>query len=406
MRTSLSLALLILMAPGLAQGQSLKPTGPLRAERATRGDTVVVRTVSGSTWGDRVRLVEELRIGSLDDGPDAFGAIHSFALLRDGGVAVFDGSVPALRLFGSDGRYRRTLGREGAGPGEYRNQALGLVVDPDGNLVMYDPRNARLNRWTVDGTALPSWGIPGSARLSTAQALQVDTTGTLMVKVLRGHPQPGQGLNVGLARFDRKGEIVDTLPPPPIEGPPVVGSGSFVPQRLWSTLRAGGMVSGYSGGYALTVHRRGQRPIRIERATPRVALRPGERADYQARADAQRQPSGGAAPARVMSAPPVPVPAEKPYYRGVQSDLDGRIWVQLSMPSESYRPPPTAANLPPLPWREPSVWDVFQADGTYLGQVSFPWLTTFQEARGQQIWAIQRGADDEQYVVRYRLVID
>ena len=55
--------------------------GPWKAERSKRGDTTVVRTMSGSVWGDKVSLVEELRIGSRDgDGVDAFGSIQGLAV--------------------------------------------------------------------------------------------------------------------------------------------------------------------------------------------------------------------------------------------------------------------------------------------------------------------------------------
>ncbi|MDE2679029.1 MAG: hypothetical protein OXI76_14110 [Gemmatimonadota bacterium] len=47
----------------------------------TRGDTTVVRTLSGSVWGAEANLVAEFAIGELD-GPDEylFGSIGSFAV--------------------------------------------------------------------------------------------------------------------------------------------------------------------------------------------------------------------------------------------------------------------------------------------------------------------------------------
>jgi hypothetical protein len=47
---------------------------------------------------------------------------------------------------------------------------------------------------------------------------------------------------------------------------------------------------------------------------------------------------------------------------------------------------------------------VFQSDGTYLGQLELAPGTELAEAKGDRLWVIQRGADDEQYVVRYRIV--
>ena len=106
--------------------------------------------------------------------------------------------------------------------------------------------------------------------------------------------------------------------------------------------------------------------------------------------------------------PMTAIPAVKPVFRRLHADLDGRVWVQLHTRGEPYDPPPETPRpgrpqLAPIRWRERVVWDVFAPDGKYLGQVELPFRTEFAEARGNKVWAIQRGEDDEQYVVRYRI---
>jgi hypothetical protein len=59
--------------------------------------------------------------------------------------------------------------------------------------------------------------------------------------------------------------------------------------------------------------------------------------------------------------------------------------------------------VPPLRWRERRRYDVFGRDGSYLGRIELPPRTTLSEAKGNRVWAIQRGEDDEQYVIRYRI---
>ena len=368
-----------------------------------RGDTIIVRTVSGSVWGETVSLLEELRIGTKDgDGPDAFGFIHSLALFPDGVIAVFDGSVPALRLFGADGKHLRTLGRVGAGPGEYRNQSLGLAVDRDGVLLMYDPGNVRLNRWREDGTLLPSWYAPG--RLFTAQALQVDTAGNTYIRVTLEQPEAGKEWKMGLARLESNGLVADTLPAPVIPGDAPASGTFFDPVKHWHLNRTGDLVSGFSGRYAIAVSGR-DRVVRIERVVQPVSLLPDERKNYQEVADVLRQNPNP----MVRSAPsPATVPSEKPFWRSIQSDLDGRIWVEVHGKAEPFDPPsrprpPGAPPVPPIRWREPRAYDVFRKDGAYLGRLNFPVRTSVYEARGDRIWAVQRGEDDEQYIVRYRI---
>ncbi|MXX79056.1 MAG: hypothetical protein F4Z33_08930, partial [Gemmatimonadales bacterium] len=81
------------------------------------GDTVVVRTLSGSVWGGDAALVPELSIGEVE-GPDEylFGRIGSIAVDDDRNVYVFDQQAREVRMFGPEGGYVRTLGGPGQGP--------------------------------------------------------------------------------------------------------------------------------------------------------------------------------------------------------------------------------------------------------------------------------------------------
>ena len=396
--------LLLALAVGLPSGssaQQLAAQSPWKAERSKRGDTTVVRTVSGSVWGDKLSLVEELRIGSREgDGVDAFGSVQGFAVFPSGVMAIFDGSVPALRLFSPEGKHLRTLGRDGAGPGEYRNQTLGLAVDRDGVLLMYDPRNARLNRWKEDGTVLPSWRAPG--RLYTNQALQVDSGGGTWVRITTEAVEAGRPWKFGLLRVGPEGTSGDTLHPPPIAGEVPANPTYFEPQEYWHRNRNGEWVTGFSGAYAITVGSPGRGALRVERSVPRIPVAGEERRNYQEVADAFRR-SPNVAPSG-----PATVPSQKPYFRGLESDLDGRIWVDLHGPGEPFEPAPRRVQpgmpaVPPLRWRERRRYDVFGRDGSYLGRIELPPRTTFSEAKGNRVWAIQRGEDDEQYIIRYRI---
>lgn len=384
------------------QSQSLKPSGPLSVLRERHGDTVLVRTRSGSAWEDGAKLVEELRIGRRDgDGPDAFGRMESAAVFPDGTIAIFDASVPAIRLFGPDGKHLRTIGREGGGPGEFRNRSYGLLVDRDTILIMYDGRNSRLNRWRQDGTPLPAWPVSVSPT-TVVQAVQQDSSGKIFLKAAIT-PSPGGSRELALVRLDRQGRIVDTTSAPAIEGTvaPLGTVAYFHPQKFWLRGRTGQWITAFSGTYAIMAAD-GARVVRMERQVPKVPLEPGERENFAKLAEFDRTRMPGP-PAPMWDLPPV-----KPYFRYVLTDSEGRIWVQLRVKAarvEPIRPPQAVGSVsgPLVEWVERSVWDVFRKDGTYLGQIDLPPLSLIVEARGDTIWAIVFGEDQEQYVVRYRL---
>jgi hypothetical protein len=140
----------------------LRPHAEWVAQVDTLGDTIAVRTISGSEWGVR-QLVPEVRIGSLEgEEHEMFGQIQMLAAdPRDGSVYIYDWQVPALRKYDAEGRYLATFGRKGGGPGEYENADSGLGVLSDGRVALRDPGNARFTVYAADGTYLESWPARG-----------------------------------------------------------------------------------------------------------------------------------------------------------------------------------------------------------------------------------------------------
>ena len=188
---------------GACSGESVPVGESWVVERESVGDTLVVRTISGSVWGESVEMVEDFSIGALD-GPEEllFTWIGAIAVDRHGGIYVFDWQVPALRYFDADGRYVRTLGREGSGPGEYGpwsnmffqfHQLPGqqreltaitgaLTVRQDGMVLLADLNNVRLNLYRADGSYSKQWSMPGG--IYSRQGIAVDTAGRTYISIV------------------------------------------------------------------------------------------------------------------------------------------------------------------------------------------------------------------------------
>lgn len=348
-------------------------------------------------------MVEELRIGKPEGEPEyTLGVIQCLLPLPDRGVVVFDGSVPTLRVFDGSGKFVRNLGRKGAGPGEYQDACLGLVVDREGVVSMYDPRNARLNRYDRGGNPVPAVRVPAGL-FTASQNLVADTAGQLYVKVMLSPPEPGRDWRFGFARVFPESARRDTIPFPTLPGSSA-DERRFGPQKhhAWSPL--GYFVVGYSDRYAIHLLRSPRDLLRIERQIPRVAVGAEERDDWSRFLEVWRRHLSGS-----NRDQPIPtVASPKAPFSDLRVDADGRIWVKLSTRARKDPDPDEpqvimGVKVPVITWIEDPVFDVFQPDGTYLGQIALPPKASLYYASGDAIWVVQLGELGEAYVVRYRI---
>ncbi|HSH45322.1 MAG TPA: hypothetical protein VK966_05680, partial [Longimicrobiales bacterium] len=95
-------------------------------------------------------------------------------------------------------------------------------------------------------------------------------------------------------------------------------------------------------------------------------------------------------------------------FRRILPGRDGRIWVLTSQPAEpeADAPPADPLSAPAPGWRERVVFDVFEADGTYLGQVAAPPGLATRPApvfSGDRVWAVIRDGAGAERVVRFRI---
>ncbi len=91
-----------------------------------------------------------LDIGSDGDSGEQFGQIQDVLRLADGRLIVAEGSTAELRVYTDSGRYIRSIGRRGEGPGEFIG--LGLVRSYRGDsLLAYDYQLRRISIFDRDG---------------------------------------------------------------------------------------------------------------------------------------------------------------------------------------------------------------------------------------------------------------
>lgn len=403
------IALLAAACAGAADDASVSSAGLATVFDSSRADTVVARTAGEVPAAALRRVTAEVRIAPEADDTSLFAEVSEFDVGRDGRLFVFDRAANVLFVFDSSGALERRVGRQGAGPGEF-NSNNGMVVLRDGRLAQWDARNARISFFSPEGTFLNSWVLP--AGFSTSDGLRSDTSGTIHLYRPVTPPREGEILGrMGLVRLGDDGVWLDSLVPPDLpvdrityvarqEGSTSATSPTHAPRFLWAWHPHAHFVSVSTGTYALEVSRPG-RALRIERDAPVIAVSGEERAFDQERITQNLRSTD---PAWTWNGPAIP--SAKPPVAGLSVARDGRIWVRVATPSQLIPEAERDTDRPNNParrYRDPVVYEVFAADGRFLGRVELPMSTTWMEADGDRVWYLQRDEDGLPAVVRARV---
>jgi hypothetical protein len=364
-----------------------------------QGKIPVVRTVSGSSWGVPMQLVEDIRIGSPStSGQPILGSVEAVAEDSSGGLYVFDSKGPVLMYYDSTGRLVRTIGRKGSGPGEYREIVDGMAVRKDGRLILRDSYNGRLTLYDPNGVASDHW--PLGSQLSAPRSLTVDTADHTYLRILWQEPEPGAAWEFGLLHLNQEGRFVDSLRVPSVPGERQFKRGPFQPSKLWAFSPHSYFVAGINDFYHFDIVSPTGSRVRVERVVDQVRLNSEERAEWEAIIEwgrARLPPKDRAALASV--------PHVKPAYKALAFGPDHRIWVLrhvAAIRDSTFAGAPNPNRSPVLTWHEPEVWDVFQENGSYLGEVRAPLGTGLILFGTKHVWGIQNDGQSS-YVVRFRI---
>jgi hypothetical protein len=401
---------LLFLATGCAgKGDAAADGHEWTAERDTVGDTIVVRTVSGSLWGSPGRLVTRVSIGVADGDENLMlSSPRGIGIGPDGSIYVSD-QGPSLRRFGPDGRFIQRIGREGSGPGEYRQPDGGLTVLRDGRVILRDPGNGRFAVYTADGKPLDTWRVRSG--FNTGRRLYTDTLGNVYTLILVDPSASVFDWVMGLQRYAPDGTPGDSLRVPTWkyekaqisgqrDGSSSINEVPFSPEASWAWSPLGYFVGGVSSSYRIDLFRPGSM-LRIERRISPVPVDPAEAEDRK-RVETDNMVRNF--PGWVWNGPDIP--RTKPAFRRVYAGEDGRIWVLVSRPGVKD---PAAAPMEGsgdlaravTTWKEPVAFDVFDADGRYLGEVAAPeGFQTYPEPvfRADTVWATVEDADGVRYI--------
>jgi sugar lactone lactonase YvrE len=343
---------------------------------------------SGQEW----RLVEEARIGSRDgNGPEAFANVVDVTIDPLGRVWVADAQQRQIRVFESNGRHVRSIGRRGAGPLEFGGIA-GMAWAPDGRLWVLDDGNARFAVYDTTGTLVATH--PRTSMLTTSpwpgrfdrRGRLYDVTGTIeadgsiVTSIIRGDAA-GQARDTfhlpefteeqfQLTRGDERNRRITQVTVP------------FTGRQVWALDPEGGVWVANTAQYRIERHAfdGGGGHTVVERENPRVPVSREDR-DRIVESFSEFTRQGGKIDVSR-------IPHVHPPLAGFLFDDAGRLWV-----------------IPMAGRNEARVLDVFEADGRYLGRVVMPgpYRATPKEIRGNRMVVVVRDEDDVPSVTVMRI---
>ncbi|MEX2281666.1 MAG: 6-bladed beta-propeller [Gemmatimonadota bacterium] len=357
----------------------------------------------------RWTLREELRIGDLDDPRYTLSWMRNVVIGSDGSVYVTQPAESTIKVYDRSGRFVRSIGRKGSGPGEFdglgevgfvgdtlfalsaSNQLMHLFLVDGEHLrsfrfpyaVINDPAlhpsrfTMLMGRILVDGSLLANPRLGGTGERPPSPVLRVTREGRIINVIARR--QFGSAGNLTL----RQGEIglimhlpfsVSDLIALPPKGDVLV----LVSGRPPATQKDTSFSVSRIALNGATVFQRWirYRPIPLER----------RQIDSMIVATVREAGRGRFNPQAHLESAAQQMPKFLPPVTDVVAGADGSTWIRREET------------------RGPAAWLVLDSKGNTIAQLTLPRTFTLKAADATHVWATITDELDIPYVVRYRIV--
>lgn len=322
------------------------------------GGTVTVHNTGPTHWSDSAhawRFVEVARIEGTADTASPLMSPGPSVLDPLGRVVVVERSPVGIMIFERDGRLVRQFGREGSGPGEFRNPS---VVAFDSLIVVDDPQLARLEVFDSTGHLLQEYPAPccyfygitadDSGRVYARTGPADSTKSSAFVRI---------DVRTGAADTIELGRLGDDQMWTLKSGEGTIRYGiPYSPHEVIGFTPTGHALHGWSSSYRWAEFtQRGDTIRRVTRDwTPVERPEAIRRAQFDTMVKRASRNFGEAAVRSAFHFSDIPAQAEA--MRGIDSDPAGRIWVSVFTGDTLHRE-----------------YEVFDSTGALLGRVQAPW---------------------------------
>jgi hypothetical protein len=362
---------------------------------------------AGTEWA----VEEELRIGTVEgDANYQFGQIGFLAVGSDGRIFVLDAQAQQIKVFGGDGEFQHTIGKAGGGPGEIGLGAQFILTGPGDTLIVPDMANQRVSLFLPDGSSAGSY--PLSLADGIPMLFQTTSAGMLAVQ-RRPMPAPNQPVQDSIdvvVAVTTGGTVTDTLLTFPSGKTFQMSGGTpeinlYTKESVWRLAEDLKLVYATNDEYRLSLYA-------SDGTRERIVSKPFERKPVSER-DQQAVMGFLERAWTDAGVPPSVLPQLRtivhfgesfPAFAAIQLGPQGTTWVQHVQ---------SAASLSDEELEQYNVledtgapeWDVFDAEGRFLGMVSMPRRFAPRVFRDDKIYGVWRDELDVQYVMRLRVVV-
>lgn len=331
-------------------------------------DVVVDTLPSGIVYQSSLKPLDsgQWHLRAMHELPGAAGGVElvapeDIAVSDAGHIAIVDDAKPlTIRVFAPDGSMLGTVGRQGAGPGEYQQARVTFAGD---TLLILDPQQRRLLLYAVRSRGLLA--EHSGVCCAAYYPIDRDSSGALIASRAIARGEPGSRAP-GFTRWRVDGSVRDTLWTlrsdvtkesfSIIQDNRQIGSVPipFWPHDRWAVDRSGILVIASASDYMLRTTRTGLDTVQLfsRLGAQRALLSAEEKTKWiDERVAADRK--FVAEPILRAALRADAIPNHRPWFERLWVDSHGRRWVALGRRGES------------------SVqFDVFNRDGRWLDVIS------------------------------------
>lgn len=384
-----------------ACGGDAAAAGP--AVRDSAGIQIVQNTAPawGKDDGWRVSAEPIMELGVAEGDPNhQFGVVADALRLSDGSVMVADGQANVVRLYDAGGRFVKTVGKQGGGPGEFQG-LWNLFLLPGDTVAAHDYQASRLTLFAPGGTLARTVTLSPLDKTLPPRPVGIFADGGMVVIPMYNPNFEDTGGKptrdtATLARYSAAGEQTGSLGR-------IAGEESFTMMAgdgenriaMRPSVPFGGntfvavsgtrMLVGDNARYELAERGADGRVTRlIRRDLPAEPVTDADREDYLEERRPAENDRFRQAHERMLAQ--MPFPERKSAFQALQIDARGNAWVQ--------RHAAPGADTP---------WDVFDPEGRLLGSVTLPGGLKVLQIGDDFIVGAWKDDLDVQHVRVYRL---